>query len=103
MAKPLVVTIPHRLGKAEAGRRLKEGLGRVRTTFSASMLVLDEAWTGDRMQFRVAVLGQEARGTLDVADEEVRLEVELPWPLAALAEKAKALLTRQGTLMLEKK
>ena len=29
--------------------------------------------------------------------------MELPWVLAVLAEKAKALVTKQGTLMLEKK
>ena len=32
----------------------------------------------------------------------VRLEVQLPWVLAVLANKAKALVKRQGQLMLEK-
>jgi hypothetical protein len=103
MSKPLVVIIPHNLGKAEAIRRLKTGIGRLRSSVGDHLMVLEEAWTGDRLGFRVAVLKQEARGTIDVAEQEVRLEVELPWLLAMLAEKAKALIQKQGRLMLEKK
>jgi hypothetical protein len=32
----------------------------------------------------------------------VRLEVQLPWVLALIANKAKALVEKQGRLMLEK-
>jgi hypothetical protein len=41
-------------------------------------------------------------GTVDVADDHVRLEVQLPWLLSMLANKAKALVEKQGRLMLEK-
>jgi hypothetical protein len=34
MSEPLVVVIPHRLGKDEALRRIKEGLGRAKTEFA---------------------------------------------------------------------
>ena len=33
MPKPLVVSIPHHLGKEEALRRLQSGLGSVRTSY----------------------------------------------------------------------
>ena len=33
MSEPLVVSIPHRLGKNEALRRLKSGLAQVGTSF----------------------------------------------------------------------
>ena len=33
MPKPLVVSIPHQLGKDEALRRLQSGLGNVRSNF----------------------------------------------------------------------
>ena len=32
MAEPVVVTIPHKLGKQEATRRLQEGFKNVRST-----------------------------------------------------------------------
>ncbi len=36
MTAPLVVSIPHRLGKQEAVRRLKNGLGQARTELQPS-------------------------------------------------------------------
>jgi hypothetical protein len=103
MTKPLVLTIPHRLGKAEAVRRLKAGLGGVAAHFHHVLAIQEEVWTGDHLQFRVSALGQSAGGTIDVADDHVRLEVMLPWLLAQLVDKIRPLIARQGTLMLEKK
>ena len=46
MSKPLVVSIPHHLGKDEAVRRLKSGLGSARTNFGHLLTVEEETWTG---------------------------------------------------------
>ncbi len=103
MSKPLVVSIPHRLGKDEAVRRLKSGLGNAQTNFAHLFSVQEETWTGDRLQFRVSALAQTASGTIDVFDDHVKLEVFLPWLLAKIAETLQPLIRREGTLMLEKK
>ena len=103
MSKPLVVSIPHRLGKAEAMRRLKSGLGSVRANYSHLFAVQEESWTGDRLQFRVSALGQVASGTIDVADDHVNLQVFLPWLLAKVAAAIQPLVRKEGTLLLEKK
>jgi len=103
MAEPLTVIIPHRLGQAEARARLKSGFAGVRNNFGDKLAVIEESWTGNSLAFRVGVLGQTANGTIDVEERNVRLSVELPWLLAKLASKAKALIERQGQLMLEKK
>jgi hypothetical protein len=103
MSTPLVVSIPHRLGREEAVRRLKSGLGGVRTGYSPLLTINDETWTGDHLVFRVSALGQSAAGTIDVADDHVRLEVTLPWLLAKLAEKITPAIRKEATLMLEKK
>lgn len=103
MAKPLVVSIPHNLGKAEAVRRLKSGLGGVRTGYGHLFNVEEETWTGDRLAFRIVALNQAVSGSIDVAEDHVNLEVMLPWLLAALVEKLKPLIRKEGTLMLEKK
>ncbi len=63
MSKPLVVTIPHRLGKEEAVRRLKSGLGTVRSNWSHVFAIQEETWTGDHLQFQVSALGQAASGS----------------------------------------
>lgn len=103
MSQPLVVTIPHRLGKQEAVRRMQSGLGRVRTSYSHVLQVHEETWVDDHLTLRVSALGQNASGLIDVADDHVRLEVQLPWLLARLGEKIKSVISREGTLMLEKK
>ncbi len=103
MSAPLVVSIPHRLGKDEAVRRLKTGLGEAQSRFGQFFTLQEQIWTGDRLQFRIAALGQIASGTIDVAEDHVRLQVILPWLLAKVAEFVQPLIRREGTLMLEKK
>jgi hypothetical protein len=102
-SKPLVVEIPHDLGKAEATRRLQQGLGAVKSRFSAHIASFDEAWTDNRMSFRVGALGQVVAGTLDVLEDRVRVEIALPWILRVIAEKARGFVEKQGQLLLEKK
>jgi putative polyhydroxyalkanoic acid system protein len=102
MAEPVVVTIPHQLGKEEATRRLKKGFGDIHQTFGQKFAVIKDSWHGDRLDFSASLLGQTTTGTVDVGESSVRLEVKLPWMLALLANKAKAIVQKQGQLMLEK-
>ena len=103
MSQPLIVSIPHRLGKDEAVRRLKSGLGNVRANYSHLFAVQEETWTGDHLQFRVSALGQAASGSIDVLDDCVNLVVHLPWLLARIAAAIQPLVRKEGTLLLEKK
>jgi hypothetical protein len=103
MSEPLIVMIPHRLGKAEALARIKAGLGRAESEFKALLSVEHQAWEGDRLTFGVAALGQRAAGTIDVFEHAVRLEVTLPWLLAKFAQAAQRVIGQKGQLMLEKK
>jgi hypothetical protein len=103
MSKPLIVSIPHRLGKDEALRRIRSGLGTARTSYGQVLAVEEETWTGDRVAFRVAALGQRASGTIDVRESDVQLEVTLPWLLQKLAERITPAIRKEGVLMLEKK
>ncbi len=102
MPAPLIVSIPHQLGREEATRRLKAGLTRAASSIPV-LKVDEERWEGDRMMFRVRVLGQAASGQLDVADDHVRLEVTLPWLLQQFAEVAQAAIRHRGNLLLTKR
>jgi hypothetical protein len=102
MSAPLIVSIPHRLGREEATRRLKSGLTRA----AASIPVLkvdDERWEENRMVFRVRALGQAAWGQIEVADDHVRLEVTLPWLLQRFAEVAQVAIRNRGNLLLTRR
>jgi hypothetical protein len=103
MSEPLIVVIPHRLGKDEALRRIKDGIGRAKTEFAWILSLEEEAWTDDRLSFRVAALGQRVSGFIDVYETGVRLEVTLPWLLARFAQAAQRVIGQRGQLMLEKK
>jgi Putative polyhydroxyalkanoic acid system protein (PHA_gran_rgn) len=103
MAEPLVVSIPHRLGKDEAVRRLKTGLAEVGTRFGHLFSVREQTWTGDHLHFQVSALGQAASGSIAVAEDHVRLEVFLPWLLATLVGTIQPLIRKEGTLLLEKR
>jgi hypothetical protein len=102
MSAPLVVSIPHRLGREEAARRLKVGLTRAASSIPV-LKVDEERWQDDRMFFRVRALGQAASGHIDVADDHVRLEVVLPWLLQRFAEVAQIAIRNRGTLLLGKR
>jgi hypothetical protein len=98
---PVVVTIPHRHGKAEATRRIKAGIEDIRARDPAQLKSAEENWEGDRLRFRAAVLGQTITGTIDVADHEVRTEVMLTWLMGHLVKPAEALIKREGELILD--
>jgi hypothetical protein len=88
MSKPLIVSIPHRLGKEQAVNRIKSGLLDVQSN----------------LRFRVSALGQAVSGSINVADDHVSLEVYLPWLLVAkVAAVIQPLVRKEGVLLLEKK
>jgi hypothetical protein len=102
MPAPLVVSIPHRLGREEATRRLKTGLARAVSNVPV-LHVDEERWEDNRMIFRVRALGQAAAGHVDVADDHVKVEVMLPWLLQRFAEVAQAAIKHRGNLLLTKR
>jgi Putative polyhydroxyalkanoic acid system protein (PHA_gran_rgn) len=59
--------------------------------------VREETWTGYHLQFRVSAIGQAASGSIDVTEDQVRLEVVLPWLLAKIAESPMPSRSRTAT------
>ncbi len=102
MSAPLVVSIPHRLGREEAVRRLKTGLTRAAASFPV-LKVDEERWKNDQMIFRIRALGQVASGNVQVAEDHVRLEVTLPLLLQRFAEMAQVAIRNRGKLLRTKR
>ncbi len=103
MTEPLIVVIPHRLGKDEAARRIRDGVARAKSEFAYLMRLENDVWEGDRLSFAASALGQHAHGFIDVYEGAVRLEVTLPWLLARFARAVQRVVGQRGTLLLEKK
>ena len=103
MTKPLVVSIPHQLGAAEAQRRLQAGIEQLKEQYAGKLMVLENRWTGNHLDFRVSAGGQTISGLLDVGEESVTLALQLPWVLAMIAKKAQSMIESKGHLLLDKK
>ena len=103
MAEPLIVVIPHKLGQAEATRRIRDGIGRARGEFAKILTIENEHWDDNRLVFSARALGQSASGMIDVGEASVRLEVTLPWLLAKFAAAAQRVIGQKGPLMWENK
>ena len=110
MARPVTVTIPHTLGKAEARRRIEEGFGKLRQQMLGGvagmlgrMITIQDRWEGDQLHFEGGGLGQKITGRLDVRENAVEIQLDLPEMLAALADKIKTSLKTEGQKLLEKK
>lgn len=99
MSKPVVVSIPHELGRAEARRRIEEGVGRLTAQIGA-VGDLTKTWDGDLLRFSLVAIGQTVSGTIDVREREVRLEILLPGIFAMVAGKLKGRLRDEAQLLL---
>jgi hypothetical protein len=64
---------------------------------------VDDTWTGNQMAFKLTAMGQSITGRVDVQPEAVKLDVDLPWMLAMLAEKIRPRVEAEGRRMLENK
>lgn len=103
MASPIIISIPHQLGRAEARRRIEGGFAKIVNVLPGSSGVASERWDGDRLIFSVAALGQTVSGVIQVLDATVTMEIELPGVLRVIASGLKQRLQKMGQLLLTKK
>lgn len=103
MTETVSITVRHHLGRAEAVRRIKDGLARSHGHLGAFIAIDEEAWQDDTLRFRMRALGQTAIAMIEVLDDALRIEVSLPWLLAKMAKRLLPILRDETTLLLEKK
>ncbi len=104
MSKPLTVTIPHQLGKAEALKRIEEGFGKIEQQLAGGNAAkVTKSWVGETMNFSAVAMGQTITGAVHVFDQEIKLDVVLPGILGMLAGKVRDRVKKEGTLLLAKK
>ncbi|AWN54584.1 polyhydroxyalkanoic acid system family protein [Methylobacterium sp. 17Sr1-1] len=97
MAKPLVVEIPHQIGRVEARRRIESRLGQGRELVQkAGLTMQDPVWDGDTLAFVVGAMGQTVSGTIAVEDTAARVEVRLPLLLGVFSGKVREVIAEKG-------
>lgn len=100
MAKTITVSIPHRLTKDEAKRRITTGIENHRAQFE-KMAHVENHWNGDRMEFKATAMGQSITGRADITADAVVVNLDLPWMLAMMAGKIQNQIEGEGRKLLE--
>src|SRR5580765_5840897 len=103
MASPIIISIPHHLGRAEARRRIEGGFAKIINLLPGSSGGPSQRWDGDRLIFSVASLGQTVSGVIQVLDATVTMELELPGVVRIIASGLKERLQKVGQLLLTRK
>lgn len=99
--QPIHVDLPHKLGRAEARRRIAENVHKLASVFPGGASVTHQ-WQGDRLDLAVAAMGQTVDARIDVDDALVRCHIALPGMLGMLAKPIEAALRMKGSdLLLE--
>lgn len=93
--------VAHDLGRAEAKRRMAEGLPSLLAMLPGGDV--EHHWIEDTMFLRVDALGQGVDARIEVLDTHVHLDVRLRGLLAAMGEKMSGLLGRGTRTLLEDK
>jgi putative polyhydroxyalkanoate system protein len=97
----VTVSIPHQLTRAEAKRRIQDGVSKLHQQGGSPLSNLRETWTGDTLDFSGAALGQTITGRLFVEDQAVRIEVALPAFLSMLVDVIKPTIAQRGRQLLD--
>ncbi len=103
MAEKITVNVPHKLSREEVHSRIDSGFGKVQEQIAGKAVAVDQQWNGDTMNFSAGAMGQKLTGNLYVQDNNVLIEIDLPWFLAKLSGAVTEKLKKGTQLLLEKK
>ena len=103
MAKSISLTIPHKLTQAEVRSRIEKGIADAQREHAGKFSKLEHNWNENHLDFNVGVLGQSVTGAVDVNPADVLVHVDLPWMLAAFADKIRPQIKAQADKMLAEK
>jgi len=96
MLRAIVVSVPHNLGAKIAKERISQAMERLRREYLDKLAHSEVVWTGNKADIRVVALAQTIAATIDVQDDSLRIEVQLPWILNALSDKIQSVLAKRA-------
>jgi hypothetical protein len=100
MSNKITVTVPHTLGVETAKKRLDERIGMLQRDYVDKIAHSEVSWSGDVATIKVAALGQTATAQITVLQDMARVEIQLPWLLAALSGKVQDVVSRNANEVL---
>jgi putative polyhydroxyalkanoate system protein len=102
MTQPIDVSVPHKLGREEAKRRIAANIGSLQGHIPGGAAVTSN-WVGDRLDLGINAMGQTVDASISVEDAQARVHVELGGMLGMLAAPIAAAIRAKAPDLLEDK
>ncbi|MGB7418777.1 MAG: polyhydroxyalkanoic acid system family protein [Erythrobacter sp.] len=97
------VQLSHDLGREEVRRRMRKNAHKIAGYFPPGMATVETRWTNeDRMDLLIVAAGQRIEGGIDVGEDFVVIELELPMMLGFLRGTLERAVRSQGGRLLER-
>lgn len=97
------VSLPHSLGAEEVRRRMHKHGHEIADYFPPGMATVETDWPHeDRMDLFITAAGQRIEGGIDVSEDAVVIELDLPGMLGFLRGTLERAVKKHGGKLLEK-
>ncbi|NCP14746.1 MAG: hypothetical protein GW858_11380 [Sphingomonadales bacterium] len=95
------VTLPHDLTKDEVRRRMRAHADEIGSFFPAGLASVTTGWPSeDRMTITANVVGQTIPGGVEIRDNDVVIEMDLPLLLSVMKGPLEAAVKKEGGRLL---
>ncbi len=95
------VTLPHDLSKDEVRRRMRTHADEIADFFPAGLAKVTTGWPNeDRMSITAEVVGYSIPGGVDIRDDAVVIEMDLPMILGLMKGPLEAAVKKEGKRLL---
>lgn len=97
------VSLPHKLGREEVRRRMHAHAHEIGSYFPPGMATVETEWPNeDRMDLFITAAGQQIDGGIDITDDQVVIDLDLPGILGFLGGTLERAVRKHGGKLLEK-
>lgn len=97
------VVLPHQLGREEVRRRMHEHAHKIGSYFPEGTASVQTDWPSeDRMDLFVKAWGQRVDGFVEIEDEQVIIDFDLPAILSMARPLIEKAIRKEGGKLLEK-
>jgi hypothetical protein len=96
------VSLPHNLSREEVRRRMHAHAGEIASFFPPGLADVTTGWPSeDRMDITATVVGYTIPGGVDVLDDEVIIEMQLPAMLGLMRGALERAVKKEGVRLLK--
>lgn len=76
------IDVPHTLGRETALERVQMFSDKIQARHADKIKEFTQSWEGDRLAFGFKTMGMKIEGGLEVSEDKVRVEGDLPFAAA---------------------